>query len=257
MDHQDPFRAAVPAQPGGGGPCVVAETGPGGPLIVTVLPVDQKQVAVPGELLQCGQQAVCDGAVRDKHHPPSSAGQPQQRHAAGVDALHALHRDRPQFQPGRQVVKGRRKGQLMRSHGPQGRRQQRPHLAFRVQSMTPGGIDVHPKSRLEQKRTQGQAQQVIRVGMAQQQGDPALFVLQQTRQLQQAGAGVQHHGLPRQPGQNADGGAAVTHKIRAADGNGASGSQDRDRRAVLHFPIILPFRAGICSDSPIFYHIIS
>ena len=64
VDHPHLLRAAVPAQPGGSGPSAVTETGPGRPFGVTVLPVAQQQVAVPGERCQSGQQGVRDGAVR-------------------------------------------------------------------------------------------------------------------------------------------------------------------------------------------------
>ena len=63
-------------------------------------------------------------------------------------------------------MKGRRRGQALRPHGPQRRGQQGTNLVFRTQTIPLGGVHIQPKIWLKQQRTQRQAQQVVRMGMA-------------------------------------------------------------------------------------------
>lgn len=96
MDNAHTLCPTSRSQLGRRCPSAVAEEFPVWPLCLAVLPIHQQQVAAPSKVRQLRQKRVSQGAIDGEHYPLAAAGEAKQCHAAWIDTLHGLYRNRTQ-----------------------------------------------------------------------------------------------------------------------------------------------------------------
>ena len=211
----------------------MSEAGTRRPLGVAVLSIAEQQRTAPREFHGRRPELFRQRAVGHHDEAFPAALQPEQRNPVGVYALHDRHADSGQVEVVRQVVEADFGGEQFRPHWPQRRRHEASDLCLHVQAVPGFAVNVQFRAPAHGVRTQRKPQQVVGVGMGQEQGQ-GRRVAKLAGQVHQAASGVQNDRVPAEARHNAGRRAPVDGVRPAPDAHGAACSQNIYRVICWH-----------------------